>query len=194
MRKPIAVYRCLLASVRKVRLCPKDNDEENPFLPVAAAAHQPWPSRSIQGPGLIRKPFLPAGEVCVARQRPRPSRQCHRSPPSLALQPAWANHAGYTPFASARPLPAGAQKPRTVPALGGWRLMVSQELAKKLSYHGCARQRKRTASFRCTKKKRIGGCARRPRMLRPPHPFKGSRDYLATCWWEVRDPELGKDR
>lgn len=57
--------------------------------------------------------------------------------------------------------------------------MAPQELAERLPYHGCARHRKRTASFRCTQKK--GSEAARADLGRSAHPALPRRAGILFC-------------
>lgn len=136
-------------------------------------------------------------------QIPRPSRQQYQFPPTAESwcsispsTPPVPTPLGPSPFASARPPPARVPESRAAPALGGWRLMDLQELAKIPPYHGCARHEKRPAFFRRVEKTgpataRAGTLA----PLLPAPPFYGTRGgYFAIYWWEVRGPGLGNRR
>lgn len=106
-------------------------------------------------------------------QIPRPSRQQYQFPPtaeswcsiSPSTQPV-PTPLGPSPFASARPPPARVPESRAAPALGGWRLMELQELAKNPPYHGCARHEKRPAFFR--REEKTGPATARAGTLDPP--------------------------
>lgn len=160
--------------------------------PLRSHAASAWAeSRSSQG-GRMRGRAWPS-------QRPRPSRQQRRFPPSpgpaFALEPAWAHPADHTPFDSARPPPARTPKPQKGPALGGWRLMhPKSSRTSDLTMAALGTERGPPSSGAPRKEARRLR-APEPRKPRPAPPFSGARGfYLATCWWEVIGPELGNRR
>lgn len=130
-------------------------------------------SGATRGSILGSKQLLPGPHDAWSAQIPRPSCQRYQFPPTAeswcSLSPSTLpvpTPRGPSPFASARPPPARVPESRAAPALGGWRLMDLQELAKNPPYHGCARHEKRPAFFRRVEK--TGPASARAGTLDPP--------------------------
>lgn len=141
------------------------------------------------------------GRVWLA-QIPRPSRQQYQFPPTAeswcSLSPSTPpvpTPRGPSPFALARPPPARVPESRAAPALGGWRLMDLQELAKTRLTMAALGTKRGPPSSGERRKRHPSLRAQEPWTLLPAPPFHGRRgSYLATCWWEVRGPGLGNRR
>lgn len=138
-------------------------------------------------------------------QIPRPSRQQYQFPPTAESwcsispsTPPVPTPLGPSPFASARPPPARVPESRAAPALGGWRLMDLQELAKIPPYHGCARHEKRPAFFRRVEK--TGPATARAGTLAPSYqlrPFTAREEAILPSTGgrsEVRGLEIAVEK
>jgi hypothetical protein len=138
--------------------------------------------RSLRSLGPAEKHLHLGSRDTWPGQRPRPGSQRHQishPPPSLRAGDRPRPGASFGPSQWPRSLrlhPAilrGSPEARGSPGHGRMEADATRELAKLQPYHGCARNGKRPAFFRCAKKlgSEAARAAQEPRKLRPPPHF-----------------------